>query len=143
MGAERALPDRLLGFNTPANNLIPFEDPAFAPAVKALGPALMRFPGGTVSNYYNWRTGQLDIARGTDAQVVRNLFRQVAENSLKIHPKGVFWDDFHRFAEAAGAECVCCQPEPEPGNEGPPLRRHEAGAHRRAAWSSARVQPRP
>jgi hypothetical protein len=106
LGAERALPDRLLGFNTPANNLIPFEDPTFAPAVKALGPALMRFPGGTVSNYYNWRTGQLDIARGTDAQNVRNLFVQVAENSRKIHSKGVFWDDFQRFAAAAGAECV-------------------------------------
>jgi hypothetical protein len=105
-GAERQLPDRLLGFNTPANNVIPFEDPAFAPAVKALGPSLMRFPGGTVSNYYNWRTGQLGIARGTDAQVVRNLFVRVAENSKSIHPKGVFWDDFHRFATAAGAECV-------------------------------------
>lgn len=105
-GAERQLPDRLLGFNTPANNVLPFEDPAFAPAVKALGPHLMRFPGGTVSNYYNWRTGQLDIARGTEAQVVRNLFVRVANNSRRIHPRGVFWDEFRRFAEAAGAECI-------------------------------------
>ncbi len=105
-GPERQLPSRILGFNTPANNVIPYEDPAFAAPVKALGPHLLRFPGGTVANYYNWRTGQLDIHPAGPGREVRNLFARVAETSKSNHPKGVFWDDFHRFAEAVDAEVV-------------------------------------
>lgn len=105
-GPERALSGRMLGFNTPANNVLPFEDPTFAPAVRALGPQLMRFPGGTVSNYYDWRTGQLEVARGDNDAVVRNLFARVADKSRAIHPRGVHWDEFHAFAERAGAELI-------------------------------------
>jgi hypothetical protein len=105
-GGERQLPSRLLGFNTPANNVIPFEDPAFAAPVKALGPHYLRFPGGTVANYYDWRTGQLNIQPGGPGREVRNLFARVAEASRSNHPQGVRWDQFHGFAEAVDADVI-------------------------------------
>ncbi len=106
-GAERALPARTLGFNTPANNAIPFEDPAYAPAVKAIAPHYLRFPGGTVANYYNWRTGQLDVTDYPDGSIYRKfMIAKMVPATLKAHPNGVFYDRFHAFAEQVGADVV-------------------------------------
>ena len=37
------------------------EDPNKVTPAKALAPALLRFPGGTIANYYNWQTGQIEV----------------------------------------------------------------------------------
>ncbi len=106
-GAERALPDKMLGFNTPANYAIPWEQPAFAEAVKRLAPHYLRFPGGTVANYYDWRTGQLAIKNVPNGSIYRKyLFNQAFPNSRKLHPKGVFFEDFDRFAKQVGADVI-------------------------------------
>ena len=45
----------LHGYNTfPA---VPYDDPAFRVTQQALFPDALRYPGGTVANYFDWRTG--------------------------------------------------------------------------------------
>lgn len=60
-GPERRLPERLLG----ASALPLFEhlidNPRKVAALKEMDLAFVRFPGGSQANYYNWRTGLLDM----------------------------------------------------------------------------------
>ncbi len=56
-GEPRTLPERILGASAE-----PFwddflRDPAKAAAIKSLHLAFTRFPGGSQSNYYDWKRG--------------------------------------------------------------------------------------
>ncbi len=106
-GAERAMPARWLGYNTPANYDIPIEEPAFRDAVKALRPHYLRFPGGTVANYYQPETGQLDFGdfpNGSDYR--KYLQKQAAPAARKLHPKGVTVEQYIDLCREMGAELV-------------------------------------
>lgn len=60
----RPLNKLLYGFNTnmaSAHSGGPrYDAPAIVEAVSALRPGLLRFPGGTISNWYNWRNDDFD-----------------------------------------------------------------------------------
>lgn len=60
-GAERALPERILGGS--AEGLIEHltDNPSKVAALKDMDLAFVRFPGGSQSNYYNWRKGLLEL----------------------------------------------------------------------------------
>jgi hypothetical protein len=106
-GAERQLPTHTHGFNSPANYAVPLEDPDFIPALRRLAPHYLRFPGGTVANYYNWRTGQLDVASTPNPSIYRKYLVEVAvPNSRRLHPNGVRYDDFHAVASLGGADII-------------------------------------
>ncbi|MCP5433168.1 MAG: hypothetical protein H6923_07850 [Alphaproteobacteria bacterium] len=107
-GEGRVLPDRLFGFNSVVAYDVPHEDPAFIEAVKYLDPHWLRFPGGTVANYFNWRSGQLDVADiGAGASVYRKYILSVGQPaSRRLHPKGAFIEDFQKIADKLGANVV-------------------------------------
>ena len=100
-GAKRKLPHQYAGFNTPVMWDIPFEDPKFRPLVRGLRPALLRFPGGTISNYWNWRTGRVQTGPG-----MFGTFAVGAQQALELHPQGASFEDFCDFANAVGAEVI-------------------------------------
>lgn len=105
--AERALPARWLGYNTPANYDIPIEDPAFRDAVAALRPHLLRFPGGTVANYYQPETGQLDFGDFPDGSVYRKYLQKNAlPAARRLHPNGVFAKQYLDLCGRMGAELL-------------------------------------
>ena len=60
-GPERRLPERLLGAS--AEPLIEhlIDNPRKVAALAEMDLAFVRFPGGSQANYYNWRTGLLDM----------------------------------------------------------------------------------
>ncbi len=106
-GAERAMPDRWLGYNAPANYDIPVEDPKFLRAVEQLAPHYLRFPGGTVSNYYQPETGQLDFTDFKDGSIYRKYLQKFAGSaSRQLHPNGVFVDQYVSLAREMGAELL-------------------------------------
>jgi hypothetical protein len=106
-GSARDLPARWLGYNTPANYDIPIEDPAARAVITELAPHLVRFPGGTTANYYNWRTGQLDFGRSTNGSVYRRFLQRYAgPASVRLHPKGVFAEQYVELCAAMAAECI-------------------------------------
>lgn len=59
IGDARSLPPKILGAS--AEPLIEhlLDDPRKIAAIKETAPAIIRFPGGSQSNYYNWRDGLL------------------------------------------------------------------------------------
>jgi len=105
--AERALPALFWGYNSPAP-YIPYEMPAFTPAVKALGPHFLRFPGGTVGNYYNWRSGYMEVPdAGKAGSIYREqLVHRAVPAEKRDHPKGMWVEDWNRIARDVGANLV-------------------------------------
>lgn len=101
-GTGRALPARWLGYNSPAPYNVPIEDPALLSALRTLRPHYLRFPGGTVANYYQWRTGQLLLGEHPDHPV----YRQYALRSRELHPSGVFVAQYIELARAVDAELI-------------------------------------
>lgn len=105
--AERALPARWLGYNTPANYDIPIEDPAFRAAVKALRPHSLRFPGGTVANYYQPKAGQLDFGDHPNGSVYRKYLQENAgPASRRLHPNGVTAEQYIALCREIGADLI-------------------------------------
>jgi hypothetical protein len=106
-GAERPLPSRWLGYNTPANYDIPVEDPAFRGAVKKLAPHYLRFPGGTVANYYQPESGQLDFGNEPDGSIYRKYLQdQAGPASRRLHPNGVTIEQYIDFAREIDSELI-------------------------------------
>ena len=53
----RTIPPDVFGFNGKTISGPPFSDKAFQKAVARLYPGFLRYPGGTVGNYFDWHTG--------------------------------------------------------------------------------------
>jgi hypothetical protein len=107
LGRERPLPSRWLGYNAPANYDIPVEDPAFRSAVKRIAPHYLRFPGGTVANYYQPQTGQLDFGNDPHGSGYRKFLQaQAAPAARRLHPKGVAVEQYIDFAREIEAGLI-------------------------------------
>jgi hypothetical protein len=105
-GSSYRLDRNVLGLNCPVPWDVPHEDPLLVEPLRELAPALLRFPGGTVANYFNWRTGQLEVEEAPNESVYRSYIRSRVPDSLARHPNGAHMKDFAELAGAVGAEVV-------------------------------------
>jgi hypothetical protein len=105
-GPARPLPQRVLGLNSPVTYRLPYEDPAMIEPTKALAPAWLRFPGGTVANYFDWRTGWLRVPATENPSIYRRFLLQAQEWVPKLHPGGITIEQFTKIAHEVGAEIV-------------------------------------
>ncbi len=79
IGSVRPLPPDFLGYNLDTSSSIQnWHDPRFLDVVRALHPGTLRYPGGTVSNYWDWRAGTVDLK----GQMYRGWLRRF----LQLHP---------------------------------------------------------
>jgi hypothetical protein len=103
----RSLPAHLMGYNTPGP-YIPYDMPDYLPALKALGPQWVRFPGGTVGNYYNWHSGFMEVpdAGAASGFYRKYLLTRAVPRSKSLHPKGVWVEDWQRIANELDADLV-------------------------------------
>ncbi|MCP5433169.1 MAG: hypothetical protein H6923_07855 [Alphaproteobacteria bacterium] len=107
-GPDRLLPERLFGFNMVVPYDIPHEDPAMVPAVASLKPHYLRVPGGTVANYFNWRSGALevpDVKEGA-SNYRRMLVDERMPLSHRLHPNGARMEDLKAIADKVGADLI-------------------------------------
>jgi len=103
---ERELPRRILGLQA-----VPFYERLIGNPVKIsiareMAPAFIRFPGGTIGNYYNWRTGQLEVPVETNSSAYTRYIDQVAEFIRGLYPQGISIEQYHEFSQAIDAEIV-------------------------------------
>lgn len=62
VGSVRVLSPDFLGYNLDTSSGIQnWHEPRFLDAVRALCPGTLRYPGGTLANYWDWRTGSIDL----------------------------------------------------------------------------------
>lgn len=107
-GEPRKLAPDLFGLNAPsALYEYVVEDVGKIAPVKELAPATLRFPGGTIANYYNWRTGQIDVPIFPDSSVYTQIMHRTGQNiAQRLRPAGMSLDRFSEFARSAGARVL-------------------------------------
>lgn len=106
-GSTRSLDGVRLGVNSPACYAVPHEDAAMIPGVKRLAPEILRFPGGTVANFWDWRAGQLSVPKVTEgASRYREFLMSVEPHTRAAHPNGISVERFAEIASEVGAEVV-------------------------------------
>ncbi len=103
-GAERELPLRLLGLQAVPLYEHLTDDPAKVAIAREMAPAFVRFPGGMVGNYYNWRTGQLELDVQPNSSATYRFYAGVAQQVQRLHPEGVYIEPYYEFSQAIGAE---------------------------------------
>lgn len=105
-GPERTLPGRLLGAS--AEPLIEhlIDNPAKVAIARAMQLAYVRFPGGSQSNYYNWRTGLLDITEKQESSAYVKFWARIAPKIHRAFSRGVTMHDYRPFAASIGAEVI-------------------------------------
>jgi hypothetical protein len=96
------------GFNTAdLEYAVSFRDPRYQRLAASLEPGWYRFPGGAVSNVYDWQTG--DVPTEWVNQFTGNIVpRFQREQKLVRGRGGVHFDDYLQFAAATGARTMIC-----------------------------------
>jgi Tol biopolymer transport system component len=105
-GESRKLPERLLGLQAVPLYERLVDDPAKVLIAREMAPAYVRFPGGMVGNYYNWRTGQLEFDVQPNSSATYRFFASAADQIRLLHPEGVFIEPYQEFSKSIGAETV-------------------------------------
>lgn len=105
-GRRHSLPERMLGLNSETVFVSPDDDPAMLEPTRQLGPAVLRFPGGTPSNFFDWRTGRIDVPDVEGASDYRKMFIRLQPLLNRIHQDGVSMERFARIAETLGADVI-------------------------------------
>lgn len=105
-GPERQLPQRLLGASAEALIEHLIDNPRKVAALKAMDLAFVRFPGGSQSNYYDWRTGLLDMPSTPRSSPYMRFWAEIAPKIRTGFPQGVKIAEYTKFAREVGAEVV-------------------------------------
>lgn len=105
-GAARTLPERLLGASAEAFFEHLIDDPAKVEIAREMGLAFVRFPGGTESNYYDWRTGLPAIQVFPNSSVYTRFWAAIIPAIARAFPDGISMADYQPFADAIGAETL-------------------------------------
>ena len=108
MGEARALPERVLGASAEPfwDNFI--RDPSKVAAVKSLHLAYTRFPGGSQSNYYDWKRGlfALNPGEGENHSSYYERFVTLANFVARKFPEGISLEQYKRFSDGIGASLI-------------------------------------
>jgi len=105
-GKPRPLQGPIFGASTTAFYERLLEDPAKVAVLKTMEIGLARFPGGSDSNFYNWRTGLIEIQEKPDSSAYVRFWVIAAANIARGKPKGVTFEQFEPFAREIGAQVV-------------------------------------
>jgi hypothetical protein len=103
-GPARQLPQRILGASAGIFVEHVLDTPQTIAAYKAVQPAVVRFPGGSYANFYNWRSGQIEIAAHPNSSDYVKFWSNLASMVKRSFPQGIHLDDFMPFARETGAD---------------------------------------
>ena len=100
------LPERILGASAE-----PFwddfiHDPAKVAAIKSLHLAYTRFPGGSQSNYYDWKRGLFFVPAGANHSPYYELFVRLSSFVARKFPEGFSLEQYKAFSDSIDAEVV-------------------------------------
>jgi hypothetical protein len=105
-GGSRTLPAQLLGASVEPWFEQLIDDPTKVDIARQMGLAYVRFPGGTESNYYNWRTGLPAIEVFPNSSLYTRYWGQLIPLIERTFPNGFSMADYRPFADAIGAETL-------------------------------------
>ncbi len=105
-GASRQLPANILGASVEAMIEHLLDNPQKIAAIQQTAPGVIRFPGGSQSNYYNWQTGLLDFSPLPDSSPYYRFWAGVAPKISRAFPNGIHMDQYQAMATQIGADVI-------------------------------------
>ncbi|MBW2072025.1 MAG: hypothetical protein JRI89_12330 [Deltaproteobacteria bacterium] len=78
------------------NGVYGYLDPEFIRQTAKLKPTILRFPGGTVANFFHWQQGgfiKAELKSSASKELNRRLLRQ-SGHLYAVRPDGIRFDDF-------------------------------------------------
>ncbi len=105
-GSPRQLPENILGASAEAMIEHMLDNPQKIAAIQKTAPGVIRFPGGSQSNYYNWRTGLLDFSPQPNSSAYYKFWAGVAPKIAQAFPTGIHMEQYQSFASRIGADVI-------------------------------------
>ncbi|HYA85968.1 MAG TPA: hypothetical protein VEI57_02745 [Nitrospirota bacterium] len=105
-GQSRSLKGPIFGASTTAFFEHLLDDPAKIAVLKTMSIGLDRFPGGSDANFYNWRTGLIEIQERPDSSPYVRFWAKAAANISRGMPNGVTLEKYESFSRQIGAEVI-------------------------------------
>ena len=105
-GPSRVLPPRIAGASSEPLIERLIGDPAKTAALKAIAPAILRFPGGSQANFYDWKSGLLDLRENSRSSAYVKFWAQIAPKIARTFPHGVHLEDYLPLAGEMGADVI-------------------------------------
>ena len=113
VGDARPLPEKIFGANADPFIEQLTNDPLKIQAVKQTAPAVLRFPGGSLANYYDWRDGQLHLNPQPNSSSYYKFWVELAAMIARAHPGGVHYEPYVSFAQQVGNADILIVPNLE------------------------------
>ena len=106
IGQPRLLQGPIFGASTTAFYEHLLDDPAKIETLKTMSIGLDRFSGGSDANFYNWRTGLIEIHAQPNSSPYVWFWDKAARNIARGKPNGVKMEEFESFSKQIGAETI-------------------------------------
>jgi hypothetical protein len=105
-GTPRQLHAPIFGASTTVFYEHLLDNPAKIAALKMMSIGLERFPGGSDANFYNWRTGLIEVQTHPDSSSYVQFWAKAAARIAQGMPNGVTLEQFDGFSRQIGAQVV-------------------------------------
>lgn len=105
-GDARPLPENILGASVEAMIEHLLDDPQKVAAIQQTAPGVVRFPGGSQANYYDWKTGQLVFNPQPNSSAYYKFWASVAPKIDRAFPNGVHMEQYQTFATQIKADVI-------------------------------------
>jgi hypothetical protein len=105
-GPSRELPPRIAGASSEPMIERLIGDPGKTAALQAVAPAILRFPGGSQANFYDWKSGLLDLQENSRSSAYVKFWAQIAPKIARTFPHGVHLEDYLPLAREVGADII-------------------------------------
>jgi len=106
IGRPRLLSGPVFGASTTAFYEHLLDDPVKIAVLKTMAIGLDRFPGGSDSNFYKWRTGLIEIQERSDSSPYVRFWAKTAANIARGIPNGVTLEQYESFSRQIGAQII-------------------------------------
>jgi hypothetical protein len=105
-GPVRSLQPNLLGASSEPMIEHLLGNPAKLRAVREIAPAVLRFPGGSQANFYDWQSGLLQIPWHLFSSRYVKFWAAAAPRIARAFPNGIHLSDYVPYARAIGAQII-------------------------------------
>lgn len=105
-GPARQLPPGIAGASSEPMIERLIGNQAKAAALKEIAPAVVRFPGGSQANFYDWETGLLDFHENSQSSQYIRFWARIAPKIARTFPDGVHLEDYMPLAREVGADVI-------------------------------------
>jgi len=106
LGNPRPLRGPIFGVSTTAFYERLLDDPAKIAVLKNMSVGLDRFPGGSDANFYNWRTGLIEIKEYPNSSSYVQFWVKAAANIARGKPDGVSFEQYESFSRQIGSSII-------------------------------------